>query len=166
MHKEIIFPQHCTPWSHNPLAPIHVPKNPAMYHNEPPVPLHAPKRHPCSPCMYQNDIPAPICMYQNDTPAPLCMYQNDTPIKSCTKTNPLCRNVPKRCVPTSRSKSQGTSRGPGPYSAPSPAETKGTRETGQISYILTRMSIRTSVLIIVVPNYAFLHRLAQKVAQG
>ncbi len=99
MHKEIIFPQHCTPWSHNPLAPIHVPKNPAMYHNEPPVPLHAPKRHPCSPCMYQNDIPAPICMYQNDTAAPLCMYQNDTPIKSCTKTNPLCRNVPKRCVP-------------------------------------------------------------------
>ncbi len=35
-------------------------------------------------------------MHQNDTPA---MYQNNPPVKSCTKTNPLCRNVPKRCVP-------------------------------------------------------------------
>ncbi len=27
------------------------------------------------------------------------MYQNDPPVNSCTKTNPLCRNVPKRRVP-------------------------------------------------------------------
>ncbi len=38
----------------------------------------------------------PSGMYQNDPPG---MYQNDPPVKSCTKTDPMCRNVPKRRVP-------------------------------------------------------------------
>ncbi len=60
--------------THNPWPSFMYQKDPpAMYQNDPPVPLHVPKRHPCSF----------VC----------------TKTKSCTKTNPLCRNVPKRRVP-------------------------------------------------------------------
>ncbi len=41
----------------------------------------------------------PSCHVPKRPPLPLCMYQNNTPVKSCTKTNPLCRSVPKRRVP-------------------------------------------------------------------
>ena len=72
MHKEILVSQQC------------------MYTIEPqPLALtYVPKRPPC-----------PFACTKT-TPLLLCMYQNDTPAKSCTKTNPFCRNVPKRRVPT------------------------------------------------------------------
>ncbi len=59
------------------------------------------------------------CHVPKRPPLPLCMYQNNTPVKSCTKTNPLCRSVPKRRVPP-------------PVSARRPRERKGGGESKKV----------------------------------